>query len=206
MLPRHLPALGLPHDIVAHRDQNCAYIVVQRRHVFDQRACKRRVSSCPIEGYVPWLGREADEGADPGFSRRKASPDVCGARTQGAREIACKRIIPAGVDEQDVGRRLALHGPLHEIEAFRASIVDGVLIYEFTLSLPQPVDPGAADLAVGVYVPEYYVELLLDEHEPVRFAGLPGGVCTFDIREDTEHPIDYGMVYPLAITLACGTS
>jgi hypothetical protein len=122
MLPRHLSALGLPHDIVAHRDQNCAHIVVRRRHVFDQRACKRRVSSCPIEGYVSRLGREADEGADPGFSRRKASPDVCGTRAHGAREIACKRIIPAGVDEQDVGRRLALHGPLHEIEAHHLEI------------------------------------------------------------------------------------
>jgi ABC-type uncharacterized transport system substrate-binding protein len=113
------------------------------------------------------------------------------------------------LEEFDYFTHLRIDGdawPLREIEAFRASIEDGVLVYEFTLSLPRPVDPGAADLAVGVYDPEYYVELLLDEHDPVRFAGLPSGVCTFDIREDTEHPIYYGMVYPLAITLACGTS
>jgi ABC-type uncharacterized transport system substrate-binding protein len=96
--------------------------------------------------------------------------------------------------------------PLREVESFAASIEDGVLVYEFTLALPQPVDPGAADLAVGVYDPEYYVEVLLDEHDPVRFAGLPSGACTFDIREDTERPIYYGMVFPLAITLACATS
>jgi ABC-type uncharacterized transport system substrate-binding protein len=96
--------------------------------------------------------------------------------------------------------------PLREIEGFQASIEDGVLVYEFTLSLPQPVDPESADLAVGVYDPEYYVEVLLDEHDPVRFAGLPSGACTFDIREDTERPIYYGMVFPLAITLACATS
>jgi ABC-type uncharacterized transport system substrate-binding protein len=95
---------------------------------------------------------------------------------------------------------------LREIESFAARIEDGVLIYEFTLSLPQPVDPGAADLALGVYDPEYYVELLLDEHDPVRFAGLPSGACTFDIREDAERPIYYGMVFPLTITLACATS
>ena len=83
---------------------------------------------------------------------------------------------------------------------------EGVLVYEFTLALPQPVDPGAADVAVGVYDPEYYVEVLLDEHDPVRFAGLPSGACTFDIREDTDRAIYYGMVYPLAITLACATS
>jgi ABC-type uncharacterized transport system substrate-binding protein len=94
---------------------------------------------------------------------------------------------------------------LREIEGFAARIEDGALIYEFTLPLPQPVDP-AADLALGIYDPEYYVELLLDEHDPVRFAGLPSGACTFDIHEDTDHPIYYGMVYPLAITLACATS
>jgi ABC-type uncharacterized transport system substrate-binding protein len=96
--------------------------------------------------------------------------------------------------------------PLRKVESFAASIEDGVLVYEFTLALPQPVDPGAADVAVGVYDPEYYVEVLLDEHDPVRFAGLPSGACTFDIREDTERPIYYGMVFPLAITLACATS
>jgi ABC-type uncharacterized transport system substrate-binding protein len=91
-------------------------------------------------------------------------------------------------------------------EQFRATIEDGELVYEFTIPLPQPVDPDAVDLALGVYDPEYYVEVLLDEHDPVRFAGLPSGACTFDIREDTERPIYYGMVYPLAITLACATS
>ena len=95
--------------------------------------------------------------------------------------------------------------PLRAIEAFSARIEDGVLVYEFTLPLPQPVDPGA-NLALGVYDPEYYVEVLLDEQDPVRFAGLPSGACTFDIREDSERAIYYGMVYPLAITLACATS
>ena len=48
--------------------------------------------------------------------------------------------------------------------------------------------------------------MLLDEHDPVRFAGLPSGACTFDIREDTLRPIYYDMVFPLAISLACATS
>jgi ABC-type uncharacterized transport system substrate-binding protein len=96
--------------------------------------------------------------------------------------------------------------PLREVEGFAARIEDGTVVYEFTLLLPQPVDPAAVALAVGMYDPEYYVELLLDEDDPVRFTGLPSGTCTFDIREDTEHPIYYGMVYPLAITLACATT
>jgi hypothetical protein len=55
-------------------------------------------------------------------------------------------------------------------------------------------------------IPNTMSRVLLDENDPVRFAGLPSGACTFDIREDAEHPIYYGMVYPLAITLACATS
>jgi ABC-type uncharacterized transport system substrate-binding protein len=114
-----------------------------------------------------------------------------------------------GFDQVGYFTHLRIDGdawPLRANEGFQARIEDGVLVYEFTLPLPQPVDPGTADLAVGVYDPEYYVEVLLDEHDPVRFAGLPSGACTFDIREDTEHPIYYGMVFPLAITLACATS
>jgi ABC-type uncharacterized transport system substrate-binding protein len=95
---------------------------------------------------------------------------------------------------------------LREVQDFRATIEDGELIYEFTLALPEPVDPASADLALGVYDTEYYVELLLDEDDPVRFAGLPSGACIFELGEDTEHPIYFGMVYPLMIKLACATS
>ena len=81
-----------------------------------------------------------------------------------------------------------------------------MLVYEFTLPLPRAARAGAPTVAVGIYDPEYYVEVLLDADDPVRFAGLPSGACTYDIHEDTEHPIYYGMVYPLAITLSCATS
>jgi hypothetical protein len=50
------------------------------------------------------------------------------------------------------------------------------------------------------------VEVLLDEDDPVRFEGLPSGACTYAIQEDSEHPIYYGMVYPLTIVLSCETS
>jgi ABC-type uncharacterized transport system substrate-binding protein len=95
---------------------------------------------------------------------------------------------------------------LTEVQDFRAIVEDGVLIYEFTLPLPEPIDPARVSFAAGIYDPEYYVEVLLDENDPVRFAGLPPGACTFDIREDADHPIYFGMVHPLAITLSCATS
>jgi hypothetical protein len=50
------------------------------------------------------------------------------------------------------------------------------------------------------------VEVLLDQDDPVRFEGIPSGGCTYEIQEDAENPIYYGMVYPLTITLNCATS
>ena len=58
----------------------------------------------------------------------------------------------------------------------------------------------------GIYDAEYYVEVLLDEDDPVRFEGLPSGACTYAIEEDSEHPIYYGLVNPLTIVLSCETS
>jgi ABC-type uncharacterized transport system substrate-binding protein len=96
--------------------------------------------------------------------------------------------------------------PLDQVSDFTARIEDGVLVYEFTMPLAEPIDPGAERFTAGIYDPEYYVEVLLDQYDPVRFEGLPSGACTFAIREDAENPIYFGMVYPLAITLSCATS
>ena len=95
---------------------------------------------------------------------------------------------------------------LTEVREFAATIADGVLIYEFALPLPEPIDPAAVSFAAGVYDPEYYVEVLLDPEDPVRFSGMQPGACIFEVREDTANPIYFGMVYPLAITLSCATS
>ena len=96
--------------------------------------------------------------------------------------------------------------PLTAVEDFQATIEDGLLTYEFTLPLPAPVDPRTVSVAAGVYDPEYYVEVLLDPHDPVRFRGMDSGACIFDIREDSAHAIYFGMVYPLVITLQCAVS
>ena len=96
--------------------------------------------------------------------------------------------------------------PLTAVEDFEATIEDGLLIYEFTLPLPEPLDPRAVSFAAGVYDAEYYVEVLLDQDDPVRFRGMDSGACIYDIREDTENPIYFGMVNPLVITLHCAVS
>jgi ABC-type uncharacterized transport system substrate-binding protein len=96
--------------------------------------------------------------------------------------------------------------PLAAVEDFQATIEDGLLIYEFTLPLPEPVDPAAVSFAIGVYDAEYYVEVLLDQHDPVRFRGMDSGACIYDIREDAENAIYFGMVNPLVISLQCAVS
>jgi len=96
--------------------------------------------------------------------------------------------------------------PLHYVSAFSARIEDEIVVYEFTMPLPEPLDPGKSAIAASVYDVEYYVEVLLDQYDPVRFEGLPSGGCTYEIHEDAANPIYYGMVYPLAITLNCATS
>jgi ABC-type uncharacterized transport system substrate-binding protein len=95
---------------------------------------------------------------------------------------------------------------LDQVAEFEPDVENGALVYEFMLRLPEPLDPAIRSLVLGVYDEEYYVEVLLDAEDPVRFVGLPGGACIFDIREDTEHPIYYGMVYPLVIGLSCANS
>lgn len=142
------------------------------------------------------------------FVVEEHDPDGDG-RFDPAETAALRQGAFENLEEFDYFTHLRVDGdswPLREIASFAARIEDGKLVYEFALPLPEPVDPGAVDVALGVYDPEYYVEVLLDEHDPVRFAGLPSGACSFDIREDAERPIYYGMVYPLAITLACTTS
>jgi ABC-type uncharacterized transport system substrate-binding protein len=136
--------------------------------------------------------------------------DVDGDGAFDAAEIsAIRESAFSSLREYDYFTHLRVNGaklPLDEASGFTARIEDGVLVYEFTMHLPAPVDPVEVALAASVYDVEYYVEVLLDRYDPVRFEGIPSGGCTYDIREDTENPIYYGMVYPLAITVNCATS
>jgi ABC-type uncharacterized transport system substrate-binding protein len=136
--------------------------------------------------------------------------DVDGDGAFDAAEIsAIRENAFSNLREYDYLTHLRVNGdklPLDEVSRFTARIEDGVLVYEFTMELPEPVDPGGNALAASVYDVEYYIEVLLDRYDPVRFEGIPSGGCTYDIREDTENPIYYGMVYPLAIILNCATS
>ena len=85
-----------------------------------------------------------------------------------------------------------------------ASAADGRLSIIFTAALATPLDPRSHALALGVFDPEYFVEILLDGLEPVRFAGDWPADCIPQIREDIENPIYFGLVAPPTVMVKCG--
>ena len=60
MFPRHLLAIRLSHDIIAHSNQDGIEILVRRSELPYERTSKRRIAASPIQGHVSRLGREAD--------------------------------------------------------------------------------------------------------------------------------------------------
>lgn len=89
------------------------------------------------------------------------------------------------------------------VENFSVSIEKGMAVYRFRLLLPEPVDPTQAAVALSVYDPSFYIEILFDKDDPVRFVGTPQPPCGFEIGEDKANPIYFGSVFPLRIALAC---
>ncbi|MDJ0947587.1 MAG: DUF1007 family protein [Alphaproteobacteria bacterium] len=92
------------------------------------------------------------------------------------------------------------------VDDFAARIDDGTLVYEFTLPLNDPVDPKTTSVSLGVYDETFYIYVGYDENDPVRFAGIDSGVCSYEVSEDKENPIYFGMVFPMKIELRCATS
>lgn len=93
----------------------------------------------------------------------------------------------------------------NEARDFTAAIKDGLVVYTFTLVLPEPVDPKEVPVAVSVYDSSFYVEVAFDEHDPARFEGAADG-CEFVLGEDRLNPIYYGLVFPRQIQLRCAKS
>ena len=56
---------------------------------------------------------------------------------------------------------------------------------------------GRASFAAGVYDPEYYVEVLLDREDPVRFSGMQPAPASSTSARTPSNAIYFGMVYPL---------
>ncbi len=95
------------------------------------------------------------------------------------------------------------HVPIREITAFSAAVMKGRVVFRFTVALPSPVDPVTTPLLLSVYDETFYVEVIFDDQVPVRFDGKRDSKCEFDIREDKNTPLYFGMVFPQQIRLFC---
>ncbi len=82
---------------------------------------------------------------------------------------------------------------------------DGRLVYRFRLPLPEPADPRTAPVTVGLYDPEYYVEVGYDD-AAIALTGEGSAGCRTEIGVDEAHPIYYGLVLPRKIDLVCPAS
>ncbi len=89
---------------------------------------------------------------------------------------------------------------------FHASARDKLVSFDFTVSLPQPAEPG--DIALEVNDREYFVEVLLAKDKPITFKEASGGelagmACEPTVTKDEKNAYYGGFVYPQRITVAC---
>jgi ABC-type uncharacterized transport system substrate-binding protein len=101
---------------------------------------------------------------------------------------------------------IRINGNRHRIDkvtGFRGSIRDGLLIYEFTVPLPSPVDPATAEVIVAIYDETYFVEVSLDAKDPVRFDGMRPGKCSFAVRDADGSLTAFGIAPFQMVTLTC---
>jgi ABC-type uncharacterized transport system substrate-binding protein len=93
--------------------------------------------------------------------------------------------------------------PVREVSDFSAAVLNGRVVYRFTVRLPSPVDPVATDIALSVYDASYFVEVAFAEEQPIRFEGGPDDACRYEVHEDRTTPLYYGMVFPQQVRLDC---
>jgi ABC-type uncharacterized transport system substrate-binding protein len=93
--------------------------------------------------------------------------------------------------------------PLPAYRGFEASAADGIVSYRFELPLTKPVDPARSDVLLGVYDESYYIDVAMEESEPVLFTGQPPEACRFEMVEDTSQSIYFGMVHPIVAEVRC---
>lgn len=90
-----------------------------------------------------------------------------------------------------------------EAKDFEPTLEGDQLRYRFTLPLPQPVDPHAGAVAIGIWDDSYYVDVgPLKGKSPVLQGNGAAG-CKAQIVEDADHPIYYGSINPQTVKVSC---
>jgi ABC-type uncharacterized transport system substrate-binding protein len=94
--------------------------------------------------------------------------------------------------------------PVKSINGFAASVENGRLVYQFTVPVAPPVDPRKGRVALGMYDPDFFVDVEIGGREQVRYEGLDGLDCRTTVAENPRHAIYGGQVNPLEMYLTCG--
>lgn len=112
-----------------------------------------------------------------------------------------------GTKEAGYFTDIRLDGEKFDIQTttdFTARIEKGVAVYEFTVPLPQPLDPGKSTFSFSVYDQSYFVDIGFVGHDPIKLSGGGSDACKFLITADRQNPIYGGVVYPKKAVLKCG--
>lgn len=96
-------------------------------------------------------------------------------------------------------------GVAMKVEDFNASINNrGLVTYHFTTRLTKPI--GIKDINetnIGIYDPEYFIDISYALKDKVKFVGIPESKCSYKVKEDKENPTYYGMVFPRKVYFSC---
>ncbi len=88
------------------------------------------------------------------------------------------------------------------VQAFQPTIRDDTVLYSFVVPLPEPIDPARQSVDVAFYDETYYTDLYTEDGW-IAVSGDQTAGCVPTLRQDTETPIYFGMVFPVRIGLRC---
>ncbi len=96
--------------------------------------------------------------------------------------------------------------PVSSVTDFEAKAENGRVSYFFTVPFDEPIDPRSIELSFGVYDATFFVSVVHNANDPVRFIGDGGQACHYMLGDDKENPIYFGLVIPKKVDVMCATS
>lgn len=135
---------------------------------------------------------EFDKNRNKQFDANEIEPLRVGA-FEGTKEVGFFTDIRIGGEKFDI----------QDTTDFTARIEKGVAVYEFTVTLPAPVEPAQTAVTISVYDQSYFVDIAFQGNQPMTASGDGSASCTIRIAEDRDNPIYGGVVYPKKATVQC---
>ena len=172
VVPGHLLAGGGCKHVAAHLDHHGRQRAAGLAHGLGQRRREGRVARRAVHRHVAGLGRVGDERPDARLQLRKPLAECRRARAHAARERARQRVVAAGIEEDDVGLRLAPELHLLQDEVDRHGLeVEIALARELRVDRDQEVAPAHLQPVPGV-----------EQHRHVGLAERAGEVAHLEVE------------------------